>query len=187
MVTPTTGSDPEPHRRSSRSCTSRRSRQSSAATSSTTRVPVMTAETDEASRRGLRSPSGPGRRAGPRNRRSGHSRVGSPNVPSTISESQPYLRDFSRVVDNEETVEAIVSAPSPSCTPTASTPASSGTPRARRSKSASKPKAEPQCSAHGHMIRSSSAVRSTAELHRAATSIAGDVRSCAGNATRIAG
>ena len=41
---------------------------------------------------------------------SGHQRVGAPNDPRTIGESQQYLRDFSRIVDSEETVEGIVSA-----------------------------------------------------------------------------
>jgi glyoxylase-like metal-dependent hydrolase (beta-lactamase superfamily II) len=39
---------------------------------------------------------------------SGHQRPGAPNDPKTISESQQYLRDFSRIVDSEETVEGIV-------------------------------------------------------------------------------
>jgi glyoxylase-like metal-dependent hydrolase (beta-lactamase superfamily II) len=41
---------------------------------------------------------------------SGHPRVGAPSVPKTIGESQQYLRDFSRIVASEETVEAIVKA-----------------------------------------------------------------------------
>jgi hypothetical protein len=40
---------------------------------------------------------------------SGHQRVGAPNDPKTIGESQQYLRDFSRIVESEETVEGIVS------------------------------------------------------------------------------
>ena len=41
---------------------------------------------------------------------SGHKRVGAADDPKTISESQQYLRDFSRVVASEQTVEGIVSA-----------------------------------------------------------------------------
>ena len=41
---------------------------------------------------------------------SGHERVGAADDPRTIGESQQYLRDFSRVVASEETVEGIVSA-----------------------------------------------------------------------------
>jgi glyoxylase-like metal-dependent hydrolase (beta-lactamase superfamily II) len=39
---------------------------------------------------------------------SGHQRVGASNDPNTIRESRQYLRDFSRIVDSEETVEGIV-------------------------------------------------------------------------------
>jgi glyoxylase-like metal-dependent hydrolase (beta-lactamase superfamily II) len=38
----------------------------------------------------------------------GHKRVGAPDLPATIEESREYLRDFSRVADEEETVEGIV-------------------------------------------------------------------------------
>ena len=41
---------------------------------------------------------------------SGHPRVGAPSVPKTIGESQQYLRDFSRIVASEVTVEGIVKA-----------------------------------------------------------------------------
>lgn len=71
---------------------------------------MMTAETDEASREDWIANLDQVAALDPEIVVSGHSRVGSPNVPSTISESQQYLRDFSRVVDNEETVEDIVSA-----------------------------------------------------------------------------
>jgi glyoxylase-like metal-dependent hydrolase (beta-lactamase superfamily II) len=40
---------------------------------------------------------------------SGHQRVGAPNDPKSIGESQQYLRDFSHIVGSEETVEGIVS------------------------------------------------------------------------------
>ena len=39
---------------------------------------------------------------------SGHQRVGAPNDPKSIGESQEYLRDFSRIVAGEQTVEGIV-------------------------------------------------------------------------------
>ena len=39
---------------------------------------------------------------------SGHHRVSAPNDPKSIGESQQYLRDFSRVVETEDTVENIV-------------------------------------------------------------------------------
>ena len=41
---------------------------------------------------------------------SGHKRVGAPDSPETIEQSRQYLRDFSRVVDEQETVEEIVAA-----------------------------------------------------------------------------
>ncbi len=100
-------------------------------------VHMMTAETDEASREDWignldQIPAGPrNRRLGPSARRLSEGTENDQRTPA-------YLRDFSRVVDNEETVEHIVSA-MPELHPTATTPASSGTPRARRSKSASKP------------------------------------------------
>jgi hypothetical protein len=48
--------------------------------------------------------------ASPRIVVSGHKRVGAPDDPKTIGESQQYLSDFSRVVASEQTVEGIVSA-----------------------------------------------------------------------------
>jgi len=39
---------------------------------------------------------------------SGHHRASAPNDPKSIGESQQYLRDFSRVVETEDTVENIV-------------------------------------------------------------------------------
>ena len=47
--------------------------------------------------------------AEPRTVVSGHKHVGARDDPSTIGESQRHLRDFSRVVAGEETVEGIVS------------------------------------------------------------------------------
>jgi glyoxylase-like metal-dependent hydrolase (beta-lactamase superfamily II) len=73
-------------------------------------VHMMTAETDEASRADWIGNLDQIAALEPEIVVSGHPRVGAPNVPRTISESQQYLRDFSRVVDNEETVEDIVSA-----------------------------------------------------------------------------
>ena len=41
---------------------------------------------------------------------SGHQRVGAPSVPKTIAESRQYITDFSRIANEEATVEGIVSA-----------------------------------------------------------------------------
>lgn len=41
---------------------------------------------------------------------SGHQRVAAPSVPKTIGESQQYLRDFTRIANDETTVEGIVDA-----------------------------------------------------------------------------
>jgi len=41
---------------------------------------------------------------------SGHHRVDAPTNPESIGESQQYLRDFSKVVEEQETVEDIVKA-----------------------------------------------------------------------------
>lgn len=41
---------------------------------------------------------------------SGHKRVGAPDTPDTIEQSRQYLRDFTRIVDQEETAEDIVAA-----------------------------------------------------------------------------
>ncbi len=41
---------------------------------------------------------------------SGHKRVGAPDTPDTIGQSGQYLRDFTRIVDEQETVEANVAA-----------------------------------------------------------------------------
>lgn len=41
---------------------------------------------------------------------SGHKRVGAPDDPKTITETQQYLRDFSRIAAAEQTVEDIVNA-----------------------------------------------------------------------------
>jgi hypothetical protein len=41
---------------------------------------------------------------------SGHKRVGAPDLPVTIEQSRQYLRDFTHIVNAEETVEEIVAA-----------------------------------------------------------------------------
>ena len=71
---------------------------------------MMTAETDEKRPRGLDRQPRPDRRPGAADRRLGHKRLGAADDPKTIGESQQYLRDFSRVVASEQTVEGIVSA-----------------------------------------------------------------------------
>jgi glyoxylase-like metal-dependent hydrolase (beta-lactamase superfamily II) len=72
-------------------------------------VHMMTAETDDRSREDWIASLDQIAALDPRIVVSGHKRVGAPDDPKTIGESQQYLRDFSRAVDNEETVEGIVS------------------------------------------------------------------------------
>lgn len=73
-------------------------------------VHMMTAETDEASREDWIRNLDQIAALDPEIVVSGHPRVGAPHVPRTIRESQEYLRDFSRVLASEETVEEIVAA-----------------------------------------------------------------------------
>jgi hypothetical protein len=73
-------------------------------------VHMMTAETDEASRAAWIGNLDQIAALNPEIVVSGHARVGAPNLPITIGESQQYLMDFSRVVGDEEMVEGIVSA-----------------------------------------------------------------------------
>lgn len=72
-------------------------------------VHMMTGETDDQSREDWIANLDQIAALEPRSVVSGHQRVGAPNDPKTIGESQEYLQDFSRTVDNEETVEEIVS------------------------------------------------------------------------------
>jgi glyoxylase-like metal-dependent hydrolase (beta-lactamase superfamily II) len=73
-------------------------------------VHMMTAETDEQSRQNWIDNLNQIAALDPAIVVSGHHRVGAPNDPASIGESQQYLRDFSRVVETEETVEDIVRA-----------------------------------------------------------------------------
>jgi glyoxylase-like metal-dependent hydrolase (beta-lactamase superfamily II) len=73
-------------------------------------VHMMTAETDEGTRRDWVANLDRIAALNPRTVVSGHNRVGAPFLPGTIGESQRYLSDFSSVVAREQTVEAIVSA-----------------------------------------------------------------------------
>jgi glyoxylase-like metal-dependent hydrolase (beta-lactamase superfamily II) len=73
-------------------------------------VHIMTAETDAQSRQNWIDNLNQIASLDPQIVVSGHHRVGAPNDPKSIGESQQYLRDFSRVVETEETVEDIVKA-----------------------------------------------------------------------------
>ena len=73
-------------------------------------VHMMTAETDEQGREDWIASLDRIGALQPRIVVSGHKRVGAADEPKTIGESQQYLRDFSRVVASEQTVEGIVSA-----------------------------------------------------------------------------
>jgi glyoxylase-like metal-dependent hydrolase (beta-lactamase superfamily II) len=73
-------------------------------------VHMMTAETDAQSRQDWIDNLDQIASLDPQIVVSGHHRVGAPNDPKSIGESQQYLRDFSRVVETEETVEDIVKA-----------------------------------------------------------------------------
>ncbi len=73
-------------------------------------VHMMTAETDTQSRQDWIDNLNQIASLDPQIVVSGHHRVGAPNDPKSIGASQQYLRDFSRVVETEETVEDIVKA-----------------------------------------------------------------------------
>jgi glyoxylase-like metal-dependent hydrolase (beta-lactamase superfamily II) len=73
-------------------------------------VHMMTAETDTRSRQDWIDNLNQIASFDPQIVVSGHHRVGAPNDPKSIGESQQYLRDFSRVVETEKTVEDIVKA-----------------------------------------------------------------------------
>jgi glyoxylase-like metal-dependent hydrolase (beta-lactamase superfamily II) len=73
-------------------------------------VHMMTAETDAQSRQDWIDNLNQIASLDPQIVVSGHHRVGAPNDPKSIGESQQYLRDFSRVVETEDTVEDIVKA-----------------------------------------------------------------------------
>jgi len=71
-------------------------------------VHMMTAETDAASRDAWIASLDTVAALNPVTVVSGHKRVGAPDSPETIEQSRQYLRDFSRIVDERETVEDIV-------------------------------------------------------------------------------
>jgi len=71
-------------------------------------VHMMTAETDAKSRQEWIDNLNQIASLDPQIVVSGHHRVGAPNDPKSIGESKQYLRDFSRVVETQETVEDIV-------------------------------------------------------------------------------
>jgi glyoxylase-like metal-dependent hydrolase (beta-lactamase superfamily II) len=73
-------------------------------------VHMMTAETDAQSRQDWIDNLNEIAALDPQIVVAGHHRVGAPTDPRSIGESQQYLRDFSRVLDTEETVEDIVEA-----------------------------------------------------------------------------
>jgi glyoxylase-like metal-dependent hydrolase (beta-lactamase superfamily II) len=73
-------------------------------------VHMMTAETDAASRDAWIASLDVIAALNPATVISGHKRVGAPDSPQTIGQSRQYLRDFSRIVDEQETVEDIVAA-----------------------------------------------------------------------------
>jgi glyoxylase-like metal-dependent hydrolase (beta-lactamase superfamily II) len=73
-------------------------------------VHMMTAETDDRMREDWIANLGKIAALEPKIVVSGHNRAGAPYLAKTIDESQEYLRDFSRIVNENETVEDIVSA-----------------------------------------------------------------------------
>ena len=73
-------------------------------------VHTMTAETDEKGREDWIASLSQIADLQPRIVVSGHKRVGAADDPRTIGESRQYLRDFSRVVASQDTVEDIVAA-----------------------------------------------------------------------------
>jgi hypothetical protein len=73
-------------------------------------VHMMTAETDERSRVAWMNNLDAIVAMKPRTVVSGHKRVGAPDVPETLGQSKQYLADFTRIVKENGTVEAIVQA-----------------------------------------------------------------------------
>ena len=71
-------------------------------------VHMMTAETDAVSRGAWIASLDAVAALNPAIVVSGHKRVGAPDTPDTIEQSRQYLRDFTRIVEEEETVESIV-------------------------------------------------------------------------------
>ena len=73
-------------------------------------VHMMTAETDARARQAWIDNLNQIAALDPQIVVSGHHRVGAPTDPKSIGQSQQYLRDFSRVLETDETVEDIVKA-----------------------------------------------------------------------------
>jgi glyoxylase-like metal-dependent hydrolase (beta-lactamase superfamily II) len=73
-------------------------------------VHMMTAETDASTRQAWIDNLNEIAALDPKIVVSGHHRVGAPTNPESIGESQQYLLDFSKVVEEQETVEDIVKA-----------------------------------------------------------------------------
>lgn len=73
-------------------------------------VHMMTAETDAAGRRAWLENLDVVASLDPAIVVAGHKKVGTTDGPENIAASQAYLRDFSRIVDEQETVEDIVAA-----------------------------------------------------------------------------
>jgi len=73
-------------------------------------VHMMTAETDRAGREAWIASLDVVAELAPEIVVAGHKRVGTSDGPENIAASQQYLRDFSRIVDEEESVEDIVNA-----------------------------------------------------------------------------
>ena len=73
-------------------------------------VHMMTAYTDAAAREAWIGSLDAIEALNPTTVVSGHKRVGAPDSPDTIEQSRQYLRDFTRVVEEQETAEDIVGA-----------------------------------------------------------------------------
>jgi glyoxylase-like metal-dependent hydrolase (beta-lactamase superfamily II) len=73
-------------------------------------VHMMTAETDEKSREAWIASLDAVAALNPKIVVAGHKSVGAPDLPENIGASQQYLRDFSRIVDQEGSVEDVVTA-----------------------------------------------------------------------------
>jgi glyoxylase-like metal-dependent hydrolase (beta-lactamase superfamily II) len=74
------------------------------------RVHMMTAYTDAVSREAWLASLDAVEALNPTTVVSGHKRVGAPDIPDTIEQSRQYLRDFTRIVEEQETAEEIFAA-----------------------------------------------------------------------------
>lgn len=74
------------------------------------RVHMMTAETDEKSREAWIASLDAVAAVNPKIVVAGHKSVGAPDLPESIGASQQYLRDFSRIVNEQGSVEDVVNA-----------------------------------------------------------------------------